>query len=131
MGLQKVHYLDLKHKAVRGPLRDDHLYVLCHDVKPDPYIPDHRGYRAAYPVLTEGHVAWVTPHTTWKYITDDESWNLAFHGTNKRGDHQWYYAADFGLWDLPGISYRNKSNYVLDVEALLREDRVWVEGVSW
>jgi hypothetical protein len=40
------------------------------------------------------------------------------------------FAGDMGLWDVPGVKYKNLVNFVLDIDALAAEG-IYLEGVEY
>lgn len=141
--METVHFTDLKQFAERSKIDRSARYLMCHDFRDrdkKPLFMDERplpnGAHAAevlavtgIQMMNHGH-----DHSMVAKLTQDPNnpfWQqkepqfaVAVPGSTTRATGRtlrWHYASDNGMWDVPGVSYRNGSNYLLNVNMLLRE----------
>lgn len=142
--METLHFTKLRELAHRGPIERGKVYIKCHtkvgDFRED-FIPLEEG-ETYYPptayarefVAGSGIVYLKNRHGFVSYLHQgkDASYWMAkqprflalsvpwwdhFHGLYS----DWWYASDAGLWEVEGVAYKNKWNYLLDKNALLRE----------
>lgn len=122
-GLRKVHFADLADYAERGKIERGVRYIHCHTGHFDSYCYEEL---ALTPVVMRRRDHDMPPRDRY----EDPWWEVempffqAMHRSHVWPGgwfREWHYASDSGMWDVPGIEYKNTSNYLLNVNALLRQ----------
>jgi hypothetical protein len=137
---ETIHFTNLKHLATRDKIERGARYLHCSDFRETPNFFDYasgndiprKTLADSYEIFTASglvrfpmaHGMPPLPHGRVRSDTMAEihpmfavlippSWR-----STKRVS--WNFASDNGLWDLPDISYKNRTNYLLNINELLR-----------
>lgn len=121
--METIHFSHLHSLAERGPLQRGLRYIQCHVKVGDQSVDDY-----ATEVLTLTPTVTRSSHQmrgfTHEYAHEPHPVSLLRRHSSLRNVgywDDWAYASDMGQWDVPGVSYQNIANYMLDVNALLRQ----------
>lgn len=106
-----IHFTDLKEHAHRGQIERGMRYLRCHDLRG---VEDSSNQALAYEFIAYSNAG------NHVYEGEKMTYPVVLHPGYHRT--QIYFAADMGLWDVPGIHYKNKWNYVLDIAELRRQN---------
>jgi hypothetical protein len=125
--VKEVHYSELREYAVRDRVERGLRYARVHSGVP---------YASAWVALTgvvQRSFREVHPGTypQAQLLQRNPLVCLGQASTIFPGEFflNWTHASDMGLWDVPGISYHNEFNYLLDLNDLLRQG-IRVTGLS-
>jgi len=119
--METIHFTKLAHRAERGRIERGVRYVHCHtgsagmcyeELALTPIVMRPRDH--GVPERNRSGDPWWSKKAAVFQTLRQSPWM-------PEGWYRiWHYAGDAGLWDVPG-EYRNDWNYMLNVNALLRE----------
>lgn len=132
--MKTIHFTDLAEYADRDGIERGARYLRCHDSR-DRGALGLVGGAHCYEALTLTPIVVRrtdhddSPQQRRRHSPLDPYWSkkhpffqtLTYSDTFRDWHKEWHYASDSGLWNVEGVDYRNQSNYMLNINALLRQ----------
>lgn len=143
--MKTVHFTDLKDYATRDTIKRGAVYLRCHDLRDRRDFLEESDFPVnrdafCYPIVATSNLLMVPRshglRTTFNvfssYWKKESPQFSAIAGQWPKP--QWHFASDSGLWNVPNVEYRNKTNYMLEVNELLRQgifiNRTTIKGAT-